>query len=64
MVFDVNFVKDAVTKYKMAADIANKTVAALVAACQPGATAFQLCGYGDNLVHKQVPDYIRLFNAN
>lgn len=41
---------DVLTKYKMAADIANRALALVVSRCAPGAPVWQLCELGDAFV--------------
>ncbi|CBY43099.1 unnamed protein product, partial [Oikopleura dioica] len=39
-----------VTKYKMAGEIANRVLTALIEKTQIGATALEICKYGDDLI--------------
>ncbi|GBF99872.1 hypothetical protein Rsub_12512, partial [Raphidocelis subcapitata] len=43
---------DVVTKYKAAAEIANKAIAAVAAACKDGARIVDLCRMGDEIISK------------
>lgn len=45
---------DIVTKYRTAGDIANKTLAAVCAACVPGAKCVELCALGDSTINDAV----------
>ncbi|KAF5828289.1 peptidase M24, structural domain-containing protein [Dunaliella salina] len=45
---------DVVTKYKAAADICNKAIAKVLAACQEGAKVVDLCQLGDNTITEEV----------
>mmetsp|Transcript_40461 Transcript_40461/g.89906 ORF Transcript_40461/g.89906 Transcript_40461/m.89906 type:complete len:391 (+) Transcript_40461:54-1226(+) len=45
---------DVVTKYKAAAEIANKAIAAVIAEVKDGAKVVDLCNCGDNLINKEV----------
>ena len=38
------------TKYRTASDIANKALAAVMAACAPGVKAVELCNIGDKFI--------------
>ena len=40
------------TKYKAAAEIANKAIAAVIAAAKDGAKVIDLCRLGDDLITK------------
>ncbi|GAX82493.1 hypothetical protein CEUSTIGMA_g9920.t1 [Chlamydomonas eustigma] len=45
---------DVVTKYKAAAEIANKAVAGVIAACKDGAKIVDLCVCGDSIINLEV----------
>uniref|UniRef100_A0A7S3RAT8 Peptidase M24 domain-containing protein n=1 Tax=Dunaliella tertiolecta TaxID=3047 RepID=A0A7S3RAT8_DUNTE len=45
---------DVVTKYKAAAEICNKAIAKVLAACQEGAKVVDLCQLGDNTITEEV----------
>mmetsp|Transcript_17381 Transcript_17381/g.29787 ORF Transcript_17381/g.29787 Transcript_17381/m.29787 type:complete len:386 (+) Transcript_17381:39-1196(+) len=51
---------DVVTKYKAAAEICNKAIAAVIEACQEGAKIVDVCSIGDTLINKEVAS---IFNA-
>eukprot|EP00878_Enallax_costatus_P000747 GHUV01000864.1.p1 GENE.GHUV01000864.1~~GHUV01000864.1.p1 ORF type:complete len:391 (+),score=130.92 GHUV01000864.1:106-1278(+) len=42
-----------VTKYKAAAEICNKAIAAVIEACKDGATVVELCKTGDDVINKE-----------
>jgi methionine aminopeptidase len=44
---------DVVTKYKLAAEIANKTLEGLSRYCKPGKRVVDVCALGDNLIEQQ-----------
>mmetsp|Transcript_15221 Transcript_15221/g.18828 ORF Transcript_15221/g.18828 Transcript_15221/m.18828 type:complete len:405 (-) Transcript_15221:37-1251(-) len=44
---------DVVTKYKLAADIANKTLTGLLAFIKPGKQVVSACAFGDSVIEKQ-----------
>lgn len=44
---------DVVTKYKLASDIANKTLGGIIAFCKPGAKIVSVCAFGDTLIERQ-----------
>jgi hypothetical protein len=52
-VFSLDF-KDAISKYKMAAQIVNRVTAKLVELCLPGASLTDLCNFGDQFLEEQV----------
>ncbi|GAB4814168.1 hypothetical protein N2152v2_001214 [Parachlorella kessleri] len=43
---------DVVTKYKSAAEITNNALAAVIAACKPGAKVVDVCDVGDNFINE------------
>ncbi|GAQ86918.1 metallopeptidase M24 family protein [Klebsormidium nitens] len=45
---------DVVTKYKLAAEIANKALALVISEAKPGVKVFDLCQKGDEFITKQV----------
>eukprot|EP00898_Chlorokybus_atmophyticus_P004101 jgi/Chlat1/4692/Chrsp3S05623 len=47
-------IPDVVTKYKVAAEIANKALAAVIAECKAGAKVVDLCDKGDASVNQQL----------
>ena len=44
---------DVVTKYKLASDIANKTLAGFIDYCKPGSKVVDLCVFGDTVISNQ-----------
>jgi methionine aminopeptidase len=46
--------QDAISKYKMAAQICNLATAQIVGLCLPGASIVDLCNFGDLLLSEQV----------
>ena len=51
---------DIVTKYRTAGDIANKTLAAIIAACVPGSKCVDVCAVGDKTIDEAVAKiYVR-----
>eukprot|EP00744_Colponema_vietnamica_P000570 GILI01001011.1.p1 GENE.GILI01001011.1~~GILI01001011.1.p1 ORF type:complete len:393 (+),score=166.27 GILI01001011.1:48-1226(+) len=52
-VFDLSN-SDVVTKYRTAADIANRALQAVIAACKPGKTVAELCTLGDRIIEEGV----------
>lgn len=44
---------DVVTKYKLAAEIANKALQGVIAECKPGAKVVDLCEKGDSIIREQ-----------
>jgi methionyl aminopeptidase len=46
-----------VDKYKVAAEIANKALAACIAACKPGAKVADICGLGDKTIEEEAAKF-------
>ena len=46
-----------VDKYKVAAEIANKALAAALAACKPGAKVVDICNLGDKTVEEEAAKF-------
>eukprot|EP00245_Coleochaete_scutata_P016639 TRINITY_DN7851_c0_g1_i1.p1 TRINITY_DN7851_c0_g1~~TRINITY_DN7851_c0_g1_i1.p1 ORF type:complete len:397 (-),score=113.52 TRINITY_DN7851_c0_g1_i1:790-1980(-) len=44
---------DVVTKYKLAAEIANKALSQVISSCKPGAKLVELCEQGDTFIQEQ-----------
>ena len=51
---DIPRAQDSISKYKMAAQIANAATAQLVTLCVPGAAVVDLCSFGDMYLAEQV----------
>lgn len=50
---------DVVTKYKAAAEICNKAIAAVIAECKDGAKVLDICNIGDALINKEVANIFK-----
>merc|ERR1712166_427340 len=44
---------EVLAKYRLAAEIANRTMSAIIPQCQPGARVVELCSMSDNMVTEE-----------